>query len=41
MKERRITRTVIQIVGRYKGLSAQEVKAMFKDEGSMPIKSHG
>ena len=31
MKERRITRNIIQIVSRYKGLSAQEISALFKD----------
>jgi len=33
MKERRITRNVIQIISRYKGLSADEIKTLFKDEG--------
>lgn len=32
MKERRITRNVIQIISRYKGLSADEIKTLFKDE---------
>lgn len=33
MKERRITRNIIQIISRYKGLSADEIKTLFKDEG--------
>lgn len=33
MKERRITRNVIQIISRYKDLSATEITALFKNEG--------
>ncbi|TCD02498.1 DUF2157 domain-containing protein [Pedobacter psychroterrae] len=39
MKERRLTRNVIQIISRYKGLSATEIKTLFKDEGIYADKS--